>query len=287
MSKLTLVGLIGGTPHPTLDAWADAAANGARASGWTTDMRRLDGARSAELTEIALEADALLWVTPIVLGGWPGTTKLWLDSWLELLPRGRLTPRTAGKRSGYLAIYEPDDDAIPASFDASFRVLSSLVGFEFCGKLARPPRAPSVASDLEIAHRLGAILTGEPGYAGYPDEYERGVACFNDREFWQAHEEWEALWLEATGARRVFLQGLIQVAAALHHFGHENWGGMLALLRGGMAKLESCRPGIMGVDVDEFLEQLGDWRTLAEARAGNTPVVMRKPAAPPHLKLKR
>lgn len=36
--------------------------------------------------------------------------------------------------------------------------------------------------------------------------------------FFEAHEEWERLWLGAAGQERLFLQGLIQLAAACVHF---------------------------------------------------------------------
>lgn len=46
---------------------------------------------------------------------------------------------------------------------------------------------------------------------------QRGISLFNEHQFWHAHEAWEELWLEATGERKQFLQGLIQLAAAYHH----------------------------------------------------------------------
>ena len=49
------------------------------------------------------------------------------------------------------------------------------------------------------------------------DAIRRGVELFNAHEFWHAHEAWEELWLAASGDRKQFLQGLIQLAAAYHH----------------------------------------------------------------------
>ncbi|MDA1193953.1 MAG: DUF309 domain-containing protein [Planctomycetota bacterium] len=53
---------------------------------------------------------------------------------------------------------------------------------------------------------------------GAAERFSNGVALFNARAFWEAHEAWEDLWLEAEGAHRLWLQGLIQYAAALFHF---------------------------------------------------------------------
>jgi hypothetical protein len=47
---------------------------------------------------------------------------------------------------------------------------------------------------------------------------DRAVAYWNAGRFHEAHEDWETLWNEAEGARRLWLQGLIQFAAAFHHF---------------------------------------------------------------------
>jgi hypothetical protein len=47
--------------------------------------------------------------------------------------------------------------------------------------------------------------------------FDRAVALWNARDFHGAHEDWETLWHEAEGARRDWLQGLIQYAAALFH----------------------------------------------------------------------
>lgn len=47
-------------------------------------------------------------------------------------------------------------------------------------------------------------------------ELQRGVQLFNDGEWWEAHEAWEPIWLQAKGEQRAFIQALILLAAALH-----------------------------------------------------------------------
>jgi predicted metal-dependent hydrolase len=44
-----------------------------------------------------------------------------------------------------------------------------------------------------------------------------GRAAFNRGDFFEAHELWEDVWRELAGADRTFVQGLIQIAAGLHH----------------------------------------------------------------------
>lgn len=43
-----------------------------------------------------------------------------------------------------------------------------------------------------------------------------GIARFNRGQFWEAHEAWEEAWQKESGTARIFLQGLIQLAAACH-----------------------------------------------------------------------
>ena len=42
--------------------------------------------------------------------------------------------------------------------------------------------------------------------------FDRGVAHFNARRFYEAHEDWEELWHEAEGDEKRWLQGLIQIS---------------------------------------------------------------------------
>ena len=39
----------------------------------------------------------------------------------------------------------------------------------------------------------------------------QGIALFNRREFYEAHEAWEAGWIDELSDARVLLQGLIQI----------------------------------------------------------------------------
>jgi len=274
----------GGTASSAVDDMVAEADRGAVDHGAAIACYRVgvDHADHVDLTEAALAADAILFATPIVLYGWPADFKAWLDSWL---PARTITSRTAGMAAGYLAAYEPDDAAIPAAFDAAFRGLCDYVGFQFRGKyaLSLPRRADGEAA--AVARQLGAVLAGRGGYAGYPDEYLAGIVRFNESEFWEAHEEWEDIWLEAEDGYRLFFQGLIQVAAGFHHHGHDNWGGMASLLHDGAEKLRAYRPRMLGLDVDALLAAVEPWRVLAAARVGDAAPVVRIPGAYPRIEL--
>ena len=47
--------------------------------------------------------------------------------------------------------------------------------------------------------------------------FARGVDEFRAGRYFEAHEEWERLWKTTSGSDRLFLQGLIQLAAGLVH----------------------------------------------------------------------
>jgi predicted metal-dependent hydrolase len=102
----------------------------------------------------------------------------------------------------------------------------------------------------------------------YPAEYLAGIALFNARAFWEAHEALEALWLplEGDAGPRLFYQGLIQAAAAFHQVTHTGrWHGAVRNLDDALAKLERYRPRYGGVDVEALCERLARAREACTA----------------------
>ena len=75
-----------------------------------------------------------------------------------------------------------------------------------------------------------------------------GIDLFNACQFWQAHEAWERIWLTAKGEEKIFLQGLIQVAAAYHHVRRGTFSGAIRLFDIAMAKLSRFPDGYLHVD---------------------------------------
>lgn len=264
-----------------LQALIDAAAAGIVAAGG--QMRSWDD-------HDPLEADSFLIAAPALLFGLPGALKERLDGWLELLPQGRLIPRTADKPAGFICVYEPDDDAIAACFESQMRGIFGYLGMVYrgcaSGYAPRGAAAPGDARLLRVAHNLGTVLATNEGFAGWPSEYVAGIELFNRGEFWEAHEVWEDLWIREETEIKPFYQGLIQLAGAFHHFGHTNWGGMKSLLAEGIDKVAAFAPFAQGIDVDALLTELAPWQDLAAARTGKAPTVTRVPDSPPCLELR-
>lgn len=91
-----------------------------------------------------------------------------------------------------------------------------------------------------------------------------GITLFNQARFWEAHEAWETGWLRATGGGKLFLQGLIQLAAAYHHVQRGTFRGGARLFKAALEKLERFPPGYLGVDRAETVEHAFSHRLRIE-----------------------
>ena len=95
------------------------------------------------------------------------------------------------------------------------------------------------------------------------DQLERGRAAFNCGDYFAAHELWEDVWQGLVGGERTFLQGLIQIAAGLHHLQQHRPQPAVSLLRKGLEKLSrSPQPPNIHLRVDPLISYLT--RLLAE-----------------------
>jgi hypothetical protein len=92
--------------------------------------------------------------------------------------------------------------------------------------------------------------------AEYDTRYLGGILFFNLRDFFEAHEVWESIWLDCAGPERRFIQGLIQAAVALYHFGNGNLRGAAKLFKSGRAYMEAYQSPYLGLDRQAFWEQM-------------------------------
>ena len=95
------------------------------------------------------------------------------------------------------------------------------------------------------------------------NDFLEGVRLFNSHQYFEAHEALEGVWLEATGDRKTFLHGLIQVAAAFHHHGRSNPAGFESLLEKGCNKLLPFGAEFGGIELSHLMDQLDAWREFA------------------------
>jgi len=99
------------------------------------------------------------------------------------------------------------------------------------------------------------------------DQLERGVALFNRRQYFAAHEVWEDLWQHAEEREKAFLGALIQMAAALHlRFERGGGRGTRNLLVQALQTLEGYRPSFAGVDVEKLYRELSTYAERVEEK---------------------
>jgi predicted metal-dependent hydrolase len=82
--------------------------------------------------------------------------------------------------------------------------------------------------------------------------YQKGIELFNAQDFFEAHEVWEELWHETRGEPRDFVQGLIQVTSAFHHFTNGNMRGAHILIKSGLELLAPYGKNYWGMDLDDL-----------------------------------
>ncbi|MFQ5896007.1 MAG: DUF309 domain-containing protein, partial [Nitrospinota bacterium] len=90
----------------------------------------------------------------------------------------------------------------------------------------------------------------------WTDESDAGVFLFNRREFWSAHEAWEAIWKVGEPAERKFYQGLIQVAAGFVKVQRREHAGALANLGKGLERFRELEVEVGPVEVPILYRRL-------------------------------
>ena len=114
----------------------------------------------------------------------------------------------------------------------------------------------------------------DPG-AALPREYRAFFFLFNGRQYYEAHDVLEALWLPCRDENRSFYQGLIQLAGAFVHFDkhacfpeHPVHGRRIApgcrLLDLAAARLGRFGPLHMRLDVPAVLRMCELWKTRSQ-----------------------
>ena len=99
-----------------------------------------------------------------------------------------------------------------------------------------------------------------------------GVDQLNRGEFYEAHESWEEVWRSTRPEPRSFLQGLIQVAAAVHMIRdlHRERGPRQTFAKA-RERLEPYAPTTCGLDVNDLLRQIGRWQEWLERSGEEMP----------------
>ena len=98
-------------------------------------------------------------------------------------------------------------------------------------------------------------------------ELSEGLRCFHSGEFFEAHEHWEAVWLVTPEPEKTFLQGMIQITAAFHHFQRNNFTGTISLLRSALGRLDQYSESFAGIALAPLRSEIRLWLNALEALA--------------------
>src|SRR2546426_11872421 len=103
--------------------------------------------------------------------------------------------------------------------------------------------------------------------------YLRGIKLFNSAAFFEAHEVLEDVWRAAPEPEKKFLQGLIQVAVALHHHSKGNVVGARSLLERAARNLALYPDSFGGVNIAGLLCELSEWRQYLKDGTSHVPAL--------------
>jgi hypothetical protein len=99
--------------------------------------------------------------------------------------------------------------------------------------------------------------------------FAKSLEEFNTEHFFEAHEVWEEVWLASAEPEKRFLQGIIQIAAAFHHYQRGNLLGTRSLLEAGLGRLRDFPADQGGISLDLLCVAADEWATAL--RGGRDP----------------
>jgi predicted metal-dependent hydrolase len=99
--------------------------------------------------------------------------------------------------------------------------------------------------------------------------YQRGLCEFNKEAFFEAHEALEDTWRIAPVEERKFLQALVQLAVAFHHFKKGNLAGAGSVMKRAGQNLAAYPNRFGGLDLTSLRLSIAQWQ---HALRDGTPV---------------
>ncbi len=105
--------------------------------------------------------------------------------------------------------------------------------------------------------------------------FQHGIDLFNAKKFFDAHEVWEDVWRAAPAGEKKFLQGLIQIAVALHHHSRGNLQGARSLLARAQRNLSNYPDSFAGLDLGSIRAAVAGCQRALDSGASLPPFQMR------------
>ena len=100
-------------------------------------------------------------------------------------------------------------------------------------------------------------------------EFLHGIALLNGAHFFEAHEVLEDIWrpMALSDADRIVMQGIVQIAVALHHQSTGNRSGALSVMRRALRNLAGASEHSLGVRIDLLRPAVDCWIAAVERGA--------------------
>jgi uncharacterized protein len=90
-------------------------------------------------------------------------------------------------------------------------------------------------------------------------ELQEFIELFNSKEFFDAHEVLEQLWVRTEGEDKNFYKGLIQCAVALAHLQRGNRKGANKVCSTACAYLDHYDPDYLGFPAESLVQQMREF----------------------------
>ncbi len=89
---------------------------------------------------------------------------------------------------------------------------------------------------------------------------------FNDRDYFEAHDVWEEIWMDQRGPARLFYQGMIQAAVGCYKADFGVYNGAVRLLARSLGKFDAAGPVDVPFDIDPFRADIRSFLALVRER---------------------
>lgn len=99
---------------------------------------------------------------------------------------------------------------------------------------------------------------------------KQGIKKFNSGKYFEAHEAWEKLWLEANDDQRLLYQGLIHTAVGLYHLKKDNVRGGHSQLRKALSKMNPYEKSSCIIDLPGLISQI---QMVLEHKTSTAPLI--------------
>ena len=101
--------------------------------------------------------------------------------------------------------------------------------------------------------------------------FRKGVELLNAERYFEAHEVLEDVWRAAPPQGKVFYQGMVQIAVALHHYSRGNLKGARSVLERAVRNVSDMPQGFAGIDLDGLRSQLREWSKCTQEGSAAPP----------------